>query len=126
MNQSAAKRLSLREAVLLLAHWRLAKTKLSLRLIDSASSFKGTVRVVRADFDFPLDVRFTWVLDGPDSDEESFGACLLDADLLEERSESETQPRTLVFRALPLRFVLAEIPEDKTFEGFIIQSLFEN
>src|SRR5437870_2830703 len=111
------------EAFGLLAHWCSARTKLSLILIDSWSSFKGTVRVLEADPAFPLYVRFTWDLDGPDNKDESFGASLIDPDILEENPASETQPRSLVCRCKDgLRFVLAEVPEGMDFKDFDLVS----
>lgn len=127
MNLSKESNLSSVEAFALLAHWCSARAKLSLILIDSWSSFKGTVRVLDPDLEFRLCVRFTWVLDGPDNTDESFGATLINPEMFKETPESETRPRSLVCRCESgLRFVLAEVPKDKDFKEFVLESLLEH
>jgi len=126
VNQPEVKTLTVPEAFAILAGWRSTKTRLFLELVDTWSSFKGTVRVLQADVDFPLMVRFTWILDGADNKDESFGASLIKPNILEEHLETETNPRLLVCRCEEgLRFVLAEISEDGTFEDFDLASMLE-
>lgn len=122
MKRSDTTRLSAREAFELFAHWRSASTTLSLILVSGSSSFKGTVRVLESKF--PLILRFTWLLDGPDNAAESIGVSLVDPDIFEETKASETRPRSLVCRCKSdLAFVLVEIPKGGDFKEFDVESL---
>jgi hypothetical protein len=113
--------LSLEEAFGLLAQWRSASTRLFLNLQDSASSFRGTARVLEAWF--PLTVRFTWVFDSSSIENESVGVSMVGAELL--RTSPETPRRWFACRCESgLRFVL-EV-EGETLDDLVLASMLEN